>query len=184
MFSADVILGRTPLTTELLEGKHDVGIKAAGYKVWQDTIAVTAGKPQSISDIRLEPADATLFLVSRPARANATVNGNYLGLTPLEVSLTPGETTQVRLFKQGYKPAARSLSAKSGEQKKLSVTLELELVPVVVKVEPDDASVYVDGALVGTADRTIQLSTSKHRIEIPQAGIRGLQDHPDASCRG
>ena len=170
VFSADEILGRTPLTTELLEGKHDVRIKAAGYKVWQDTIAVTAGKPQSISDIRLEPADATLFLVSQPARANATVNGNYLGLTPLEVPLTPGETTQVRLFKQGYKPAARSLTAKSGEQKRLSVSLEPELVPVVVKVEPEDASVYVDGALVGTADRTIRLSTSKHRIEIRKQG--------------
>ena len=170
VFSADDILGRTPLTTELLEGKHDVRIKAAGYKVWQDTIAVTAGKPQSISDIRLEPADATLFLVSQPARANATVNGNYLGLTPLEVPLTPGETTQVRLFKQGYKPAARSLTAKSGEQKRLSVSLEPELVPVVVKVEPEDASVYVDGALVGTADRTIRLSTSKHRIEIRKQG--------------
>ena len=62
------------------------------------------------------------------------------------------------------------MTAKSGEQKRLSVTLEPELVSVVVKVEPGDASVYVDGALVGTADRTIQLSTSKHRIEIRKQG--------------
>ena len=170
VFSADEILGRTPLTTDLLEGKHHIRIKAAGFKVWQDTIAVSAGKPQTITDIRLEPADASLFLVSQPARANATVNGNYLGLTPLEVSLTPGETTDVRLFKQGYKPAARSLTAKSGEQKRLSVTLEPELVPVVIKVEPDDASVYVDGALVETADRIVRLSTSKHRIEVRKQG--------------
>ncbi len=170
VFSADEILGRTPLTAELLEGRHDIRIKAAGYKVWQDAIAVVAGKSQSIADIKLEAADASLFLVSQPARANATVNGNYLGLTPLEVPLTPGETTVVRLFKQGYKPAARSLTAKSGEQKRLSVTLEPELVPVVIRVEPDDASVYVDGALVGTADRTIRLSTSKHRIEVRKQG--------------
>ncbi len=170
VFSADEMLGRTPLTTELPEGKHNIRIKATGHKVWQDTVAVVAGKPQSLTDIKLQQADASLFLVSQPARANATVNGNYLGLTPLEVPLTPGETTHVRLFKQGYKPAARSLTAKSGEQKRLSVTLEPELVSVVVKVEPDDAAVYVDGALVGSADRTIQLSTSKHRIEIRKQG--------------
>ena len=170
VFSGDELLGRTPLTAELLEGKHNVMVKAAGYKLWQDTIAVVAGTPQSISDIRLEPADASLFLVSEPARANATINGNYLGLTPLEVPLTPGETTHVRLFKQGYKPAARSLTAESGESRKLSVTLEPELVTVVVRVEPEDASVYVDGALVGVADRTLQLSASKHRIEIRKPG--------------
>ena len=90
VFSADEILGRTPLTTELPEGKHNIRIKAAGYKVWQDTVAVVAGKPQSLTDIKLQQADASLFLVSQPARANATVNGNYLGLTPLEVPLTPG----------------------------------------------------------------------------------------------
>ncbi len=170
VFNGDELLGRTPLTAELLEGKHNVRIKAAGYKVWHDTMAVVAGTPQSFTDIKLEPADATLFLVSKPARANATINGNYLGLTPLEVPLTPGQTTHVRLFKQGYKPAARSLTAASGERKKLSVTLEPELASVAVRVEPEDASVYVDGALVGMADRTLRLSTSKHRIEIRKQG--------------
>ena len=139
---------------QLLEGRHEVRIKAAGYKVWQDSITVVAGEPQTIADIRLEPADATLFLASSPARANATVNGNFLGLTPLEVPLTPGEATRIRLFKQGYKPAARSMTAKSGEQKRLSVTLEPELVPVVVRVEPGDAKIFVDGAPVGEGNRT------------------------------
>ena len=170
VFSGDRVLGRTPLTTELLEGKHDVRIKAAGYKVWQDTITVVAGTPQSLMDIKLEPADASLFLVSKPARANATINGNYLGLTPLEVPLTPGETTHVRLFKQGYKPAARSLTAESGEQKRLSITLEPELVSVAVKAEPGDALLYVDGALVGPANRTLQLSATSHNIEIRKQG--------------
>lgn len=170
VFSGDEILGRTPLTTELLEGKHDVKLKAPGHKVWQDTITVVAGASQSLTDIKLAPADASLFLVSKPARANATINGNYLGLTPLEVPLTPGEITHVRLFKQGFKPAVRSLTAESGEQKRLSITLEPELVSVAIKVEPGDALLYVDGALVGPANRTHQLSTSKHDIEIRKQG--------------
>ena len=170
VFSGDEMLGATPLTAQLPEGRHDIRIRAAGYKVWQDSIAVVAGEPQAVTGIRLEPADATLFLASSPARANATVNGNFLGLTPLEVPLTPGEATKIRLFKQGYKPAARSVTAQSGEQKRLSVTLEPELVPVVVRVEPGDAKIFVDGAPVGVGNRTLQLSTSKHQIEVRKQG--------------
>ena len=170
VFSGEEMLGATPLTAQLPEGRHDIRIRAGGYKVWQDSIAVVAGEPQAVTGIRLEPADATLFLASSPARANATVNGNFLGLTPLEVPLTPGEATKIRLFKQGYKPAARSVTAQSGEQKRLSVTLEPELVPVVVRVEPGDAKIFVDGAPVGEGGRTLQLSTSKHQIEVRKQG--------------
>ena len=170
VFSRDEMLGATPLTAQLLEGRHEVRIKAAGYKVWQDSITVVAGEPQTIDDIRLESADATLFLASSPARANATVNGNFLGLTPLEVPLTPGEATEIRLFKQGYEPAARSVTAQSGEQKRLSVALEPELVPVVVRVEPGDAKIFVDGAPAGEGSRTLQLSTSKHQVEVRKQG--------------
>ena len=170
VFSGDELLGSTPLTTELQEGKHEVRIKADGYKVWQDTLAVVAGEPQAVTGVRLEPADAGLFLVSQPARANTTVNGNYLGLTPLEVPLTPGEATQIRLFKQGYRPAARSVTAQSGEQKRLSVTLEPELVAVKVNVEPADAQLYVDGARVEATEGVIMLSTRKHRVEIRKQG--------------
>ena len=170
VFNGDELLGTTPLTAGLLEGEHNVRIKAAGYKVWQDTITVAAGTPQSITDIKLEPVDASLFLVSKPARANVTINGNYLGLTPLEAPLTPGEATRVRLYKQGYKPATRSLTAESGEKKRLSITLEPELASVVMRVEPGDALVYVDGKLIGAANRTLHLSTNKHRIEIRKQG--------------
>ena len=170
VFRGDELLGNTPLTTELLEGKHEVRVKASGYKVWEDTIAVVAGVAQAVTGIRLEPADATLFLVSSPSRANAVVNGKFLGLTPLEVPLTPGEATRVRLFKQGHKPAARSVTAQSGEEKRLSVTLEPELVPVAVRVEPSDAKIFVDGAPVGEGSRTLQLSTSKHQVEVRKQG--------------
>ena len=175
VFTGDENLGETPLTTELLQGEHTIRIKAAGYKAWRDTIKVVAGEPLAVTGITLEPADATLFLVSRPARANATVNGNYLGLTPLEVALTPGDTAEIRLFKQGYKAAAESVSARSGEQKRLTVTLQPELVTVVVNARPEDAQLFVDGAPAGTANRTIQLSTSKHKIEIRKEGYVGYQ---------
>ena len=170
VFSGDELLGATPLTVELLQGKHDIRVRADGYKAWQDTVTVVAGEPQAIDNIRLEPADATLFLVSDPARANATLNGNFLGLTPLEVPLTPGENAQIRLFKQGYQPASRSVRARSGEQKRLSVNLEPELARVAVKVEPADASIYVDGALAAVTDGALLLSTREHRVEVRKQG--------------
>ena len=170
VFSGADLLGTTPLTVELLEGRHELTVRANGYKAWQDTIAVVAGEPQELTDIRLEAADATLFLVSDPARANATLNGNFLGLTPLEVPLTPGETAQVRLFKQGYQPASMSVQARSGEQKRVSVNLQPEWVRVAVKIKPADAAVYVDGALAAVTDGALRLSTRAHNIEVRKPG--------------
>ena len=170
VFSGDELLGRTPLTTELTEGSHNIGLRADGYKVWQDTITVVAGEPLSITGIRLQPADATLFLVSEPAQASVTIDGNYLGLTPLEAPLTPGKTAQVRLFKQGYQVATRSLRAVSGAQKRLSVTLQPELVAVTVKIEPEDAQLYIDGAQTEAPDGVIMLSTGKHEVAIRKPG--------------
>ena len=175
VFSAEDMLGATPLTVELLEGKHELRVKTDGYKFWRDTITVVAGEPQTIDNIRLEPADAVLFLVSDPARANATLNGNFLGLTPLEVPLTPGENAQIRLFKQGYQPASMSVRARSGEQKRLSVNLEPELARVAVKIEPADASIYVDGALAAITDGALLLSTREHRIEVRKKGYVDYQ---------
>jgi len=170
VFNGDELLGSTPLVSEMPEGRHHIRIKSSGYKAWQKEISVIANKPLSYNDIELEPADATLILISRPARANATINGNYAGLTPLEVALSPGEKTHIRLFKQGYKPAAESITAKSGEQRRVNITLKPELVSVLINAKPQDAKLYIDGKLIGPASRTMELPAKKHRIEIRKTG--------------
>jgi len=165
------LLGQTPFLAEVLEGEHEIGIKLTGFKLWQDEIKVVANAAMELTDIKLEPVDAVLFLVSDPPRANATADGEYKGLTPLEFSLTPGKESTVRLFKQGYKSTSRKISVESGEEKRLVVKLAPELVAVTFNITPNDAKLYIDGVARQKTNQTLELSAKPHRIEVRKPGF-------------
>jgi formylglycine-generating enzyme required for sulfatase activity len=164
------VVGVTPLTTEILEGRHQVRVRHDGYKAWQQELDITAGQPVRIEDIRLEPAEAVLYLESVPSRASVTVDGEYRGLTPLELALKPDRTSTIRLFHEGYQRVAREVRGRSGERDELTVRLPPLLGKVNVKVEPADARVFVDGAARGTGPQTLELPAVEHRIEVRREG--------------
>jgi len=170
VFVDDELAGQTPLTTEILQGEHNLRIKLAGYKDWRKAIRVMANEAQTIADITLETADAVVQIVTSPAQANVTVNGEYQGQTPLEVALTPGTTATIRLFRQGYAQAVQTIDAKSGDNRTLRIELKPELATVRILADPEDAEVYIDGRLIGRANQTVELSTTQHTVEIRKPG--------------
>ncbi|MBI2994605.1 MAG: PEGA domain-containing protein [Gammaproteobacteria bacterium] len=167
--------GVTPVTAPIIEGTHSVRVRSPGYKDWQKELRVAAGEPQSLEDIRLELAEAVVFLSSEPSAASVTVDGEYRGLTPLELALTPGRTSTVRLFKQGYKGAVREISAKPRDSLRVAVPMQPELATVEVTVEPADASIFVDGVLKGIGRQMLQLPARKHQIAARKDGYVDYQ---------
>lgn len=166
----DEEIGRTPVTAEVLQGDHNIRIKLAGYKAWMDTISVTANEAMALPEINLEQADAEVLVESVPSRANVTVAGRYAGQTPISVALTPGNTVDIRFFKEGYQRARRTLTVKSDEKQRLQVTLQPELAMVQFSSTPPDAELYIDGVLRGRASQTLKLTTQPHTVEIKQEG--------------
>jgi len=166
----DEVVGTTPLTTEILEGRHQVRVRHDGFKPWQQELQITAGQPVRIEDIRLEPAEAVLFLDSVPSRASVTVDGEYQGLTPLELALKPDRTSTVRLFREGYQRVAKEVRGRSGERQELTVRLVPLLGKVSIRVEPSDAQVFVDGAPRGKGSQTLELPAVEHRVEVRREG--------------
>ncbi len=79
--------------TEILQGQRDVTLKLGGHKAWQDDFDIIAGEDFSVPTVELEPADGLVFIRSNPSAASVTVNGEFQGLTPVEVALPPGWTT-------------------------------------------------------------------------------------------
>jgi formylglycine-generating enzyme required for sulfatase activity len=166
----DQLAGQTPLTAEILQGEHNLRIKLAGYKDWRKAVRVTAGEAQQLSNIALEQADAVVQIITRPAGASVTVDGEYKGTSPLEVALTPGKAATIRLFSQGYAQSVQTINAKSGDSRTLNIELQQEIAEVRILAEPADAEVYIDGKPQGLADQTVALSTTPHTIEIRKAG--------------
>ncbi len=171
VFVDDVLAGKTPVTAEIMQGEHNLRIKLAGYKDWRKTVRALANEPQTLDKIELEPADAVVQIVTQPAQASVTVDGEYKGLSPLEVALTPGKSSTLRLFKEGYEQTVQTVAAKSGENRTIRIDLKSELVDIRILAVPADAEVYIDGQLHGLADQTASLSTTPHTVEIRKPGF-------------
>lgn len=164
------LLGVTPQQIDLLQGAYDVTLKRAGFKAWQDDLQVTAGVQIAVDDIVLEAADGLVFIRSQPGSANVTINGEFRGQTPLEVSLPPGQPHEVRLFRTGFNTALRTITTSAETEQDISVSLEPVTSLVRVIAQPADAELYVDGELKGTANQLVELIAATQRIEIRKDG--------------
>lgn len=164
------LIGKTPYTTEVLQGSHDLTLKLAGHKAWQDRFEVEAGGELAVPRQILEPADGLAFIRSIPSGASVTVNGQYIGLSPTEVALAPGQTHEISLFKSGFEAAQRRIQARSDEEQNIEVALKAITSVVKIVVAPAQAQLYIDGDLKGNANQKVELLAATQTIEIRADG--------------
>ena len=166
----DEARGTTPLDIEVLSSGEPVTVKLAGHKQWQSQLQVDAGSNKVFPLIQLEPSDGLLTVASNPTKASVTVNGQFRGLTPLELELMPEEKHKLRFFLDGYQSVSRSIALYSGTEKALSI----ELVPLQGEVRilttPAAADIYIDGKRVGSSGQSFVLTTKAHSLEVRKSG--------------
>lgn len=165
-----VDLGTTPLATELLEGEREVLIKLPAHKAWTEQLDIVARQDLSLPEITLEPADGLVLLQSNPSGASVTVNGNYQGRTPLELSLPPTSSHELVFFLNGYEEARRELRTQAEGESNLHVDLQPIVSSVRIATVPEDAEVYVNGQLRGNANQVLELLAASQTIEIRREG--------------
>jgi formylglycine-generating enzyme required for sulfatase activity len=162
--------GRTPLQLELDAGSHRLELRRDGFKTWVSDVQVQAGQSLTLGPVALGLPDGRLVVRSSPAGANVTVGGVWRGRTPLEIDVRPGIAQSIAVLRDGYEPAARELTVAAGGR----LAAEFALVPilgeVIVRANPPDAQLYVDGAARGAANQTLSLPATSHVIEIRRAG--------------
>lgn len=168
------VVGQVPLQLAQMQGNYVLTVRQSGYKAWQQDLSLTPGAEESIDVPPLEAADGLVFIRSEPAGANVTVNDEFMGQTPLEVTLPPGEDYRIRLFRTGYDVAERDITTSSGQSRDITVNLRAITSPVRLVAQPDDAEIYVDGQYRGRVDeqenQQIDLMAAAQRIEIRREG--------------
>jgi formylglycine-generating enzyme required for sulfatase activity len=167
--------GTTPLTLKLLEGDHDLEVKMDRFKAWRTRLAVVANQPQTLETIKLLPADGQLSVRTEPPGAHVTLGKVYAGQTPLNLSLTAGETHRIYLSKAGYEKAVRKIKLLSEESRTLNVTLKPKLGVIKFVVQPPDAKLFVNGQAMGTVPAMLRLVAVEHQLEIRKSGYRKYQ---------
>jgi formylglycine-generating enzyme required for sulfatase activity len=165
-------VGVTPATVPLMEGTHRLSVVREGFKAWDGVIEARANEDMVIPDIRLEPADAQLRVITVPAGAAVTVDGRYRGQSPITLALSPEVDYRIGVSKAGYGSATREVRLPAATTRELSIDMTARLGVVNVNVLPADAAVYVDGREAAIGSTTLHLSSAPHRLEVRKEGYQ------------
>ena len=166
------LVGKTPLTTEVLETGSMLSVVATGYKTWQKELSVKAGTTQVHPLIELIVADGILDIRSSPGGANIAINDEFRGTSPLTVPLSPLHDHQVELYLEGYRKAVRKVSIEPEGHATLAVDLTAIIGRIQLTVEPADAEVVVDGISRGRGSQTLALIAKEHDLTVRKSGYQ------------
>ena len=163
------LIGITPLSFPSEAGERELKISLSGYRDYIEELVLPVGEQISKS-AQLDPLDSTLRLSSSPLAATVTVNGNYLGETPLDIELVPNQQHQISLFKSGYLSHSEQVTMQHLEQRDMHQSLQPDLAEVSISVYPENAEVFVEGQSVGRGNQNLQLMTKIQNISIRDDG--------------
>jgi formylglycine-generating enzyme required for sulfatase activity len=162
--------GQTPASVEMLQGERQLMLQLPSFAHWQKSLRVTAGQDQDLGQVTLQPAPGLLELGSIPSGANVTLDGDFLGQTPLTVEIAPGRTHTLAVSKPGFERYDDSVAMASGSRDARSVTLKAQLGEVRLRISPDAATVRIDGKPLAKATRTVSLPAVEHTVEVSLDG--------------
>ncbi len=167
----------TPLTIEhQLVGVHSLHVAKTGYRDLDTTVRIERDQTTTVS-LTLGKLIAALKVTSNPSGATVILDGDEIGATPLDRNdLTPGEGTLVVSLK-GYETVTRQVRLASDTPKTESIDLFAQTGSVSITCDPTDATVFLDGASVGTFTGSPitreKLSLGRHTI---RATLDGYED--------
>ncbi|GAB5415164.1 MAG: PEGA domain-containing protein [Congregibacter sp.] len=168
-------VGETPASVEILQGERRVSLQLPGYAREDRALTVEAGVAQDLGTITLTPATGVLSLSSKPSGANVSVNGEFAGQTPLDIELPPNRDHRISISKAGYRRSNESLRMEAGATESRRIALRPLLGDVVVKVQPEDAELLVNGKSVGRGSQTLSLPAVLQRIEFRREGFETVK---------
>ncbi len=153
VYENENLIGTTPLRKKLYFDKNQTyvfTIKKEGY--YPKNIEITyEPKDKTEYSVELEKLSKKVVINSEPEGAEIFLNGNYVGITPLEEKLY-FDKNQKYVFiikKEGYYPAKVTVSYKPKNKTEYIVKLKKLKKEVTIKSEPSNAEVYLNGKYIG-----------------------------------
>ncbi len=163
-------LGTTPLTLQLMAGKHKLSFVKEGFTPAQLVLAVTAGISPAPKPVKLSPAPARVHFRSIPPGATVVAGDRLLGTTPVTVDLPAGSRT-IHLQLAGYQPMALTRRFAPAADEEVAVKLVPRYGTVFLTTDPVDAVLFIDGKKHGPATGRLRLTTRKHRLTVRARGF-------------
>lgn len=164
-------LGRTPLTVDVGAGRRAAEFLLDGYAPFKADFTVIARESQRVGPVPLRRPPAVVEVLSDPADAQVSVNGQYRGRTPLVLTLEVEQAAQLAISRLGYQTMQRTLRLAPGARVRERIVLEAQIGEVAVTGTPADAQLFVDGIARGAANQLLRLPAAPTRLEVRRDGL-------------
>jgi formylglycine-generating enzyme required for sulfatase activity len=164
-------VGPVPGPYELAAGTRELLVSAPRYEEQRLTLEVTGGGESQTVAVSLKPAFAGVTIESVPEGATVSVDGEPVGVTPLQATLDAGRYV-LAIEHPGYRRFESPITVKSGEPLRIGpVELGLPDARLSVRTEPDGADVSVAGQYRGRSPLTLTLAPGvPHEVVASRAG--------------
>ncbi len=178
-------IGRTPLTAQILQGQRKIELTLPGFKTLSVTHEFLAGKDDVLNLFQMQPVDGHLSITSLPANASISLDGEFLGTTPMDVEIQSNEEHQLNLSKPGYTMVEKEVRLLPDEMLKLNIKLQAQIASVFLATSPNNAKLQINGKLQSKQNGRFKLSVRPHTFTLSKPGyaskIVTVTPRPDIS---
>ncbi len=170
----DELVGTSPVElASLAYGTHRVRIEKEGFLPLDQEFELSEDAPPEPLFFALQPARITLFLESEPAGASVSIDGNEVGMTPLEeVELEPGQH-DVEVSRRGYETWRSVVVAQAGETVDVVARLRARArraASAPKPAQPAEAAETGPDPVASAEDAELALVPEPSAPELPQPG--------------
>lgn len=180
-------VGALPVSVKVPPGRHQVVVVKDGYQRWERWIEASEGQRATFDVVltKQELPRGEILVTSNPSGATVMVNGAPKGVTPTVVEqLAPGPYL-VEVTLTDYVRASQTVTVEAGRRAIFDATLQKvkgDTGEIKVLADIEDASVYLDGELIGKAPITQgNVKPGTHQIEARSP--RGLYGEQTAEVK-
>lgn len=153
-------------------GRYPVSVNVEGYTPWQEVVDVGDDASQRIEII---PAilPGKVSIQSTPPGASVVLNGESLGLTPLDDLRLPAGSHELTISLSRYQAYGAIIEVTGrGTRQTFATELAPDWAEIGLSSLPTNADIFVDGEQVGSTDSTIEVLAGDHELILRKVGYR------------
>ena len=165
-------VGTTPVSElAVSSGRHQMEIRTPNYQNFKTDVSVNGCGEKQAFDFALIPNWSPVIISSTPQGAKVEIDGNPMGITPLEIELAAG-SYQLTLIADRFKSWQTQLVVKPNQPQRME---NIRLLPadgkLSVRTTPAGANVIIDKNFVGQTPLTTDVSANtNHLVRVSKPG--------------
>jgi formylglycine-generating enzyme required for sulfatase activity len=160
---------------ELMAGSQQLTLSASGYVSQTMDVDAIANTDIDLGTVKLVAAEGILRLSSQPSGVSVTRDGQFVGTTPVDVTMSPNVNHQIVLRRAGYQSSEFQAALEKGSTEQKTIRLKPTLGDVNVQITPANARIAVNGIDKGSGSTTLLLPSVEQTIVISAAGYASVE---------